>query len=111
MDNQVSEGKTVTFVAAKDIVKDELVHLGGGLCGIAVNNVANGATGVVQLDGVYTVPKVGSTAIARGVALKLGTATNTVATASAGTTVNNYLLARPVVASTTASTTVQIKLG
>lgn len=111
MINQVSTGETLTFVAAKAITSGELVHLGSGLCGIAVNDVANGATGVVQLKGIYTVPKVGTTAIARGAALKIGTATNTVATASAGTTVNNFLLARPVVASTTASTTVQIILG
>ena len=111
MINQISDGLTLTFTATKAITAGELVHLGGGVCGIAVNDVLNGATGVVQLRGIYTVPKVGTTAITRGAVLKLGTATNTVAAASAGTTLGNYLLLRPIVASTTAMTTVQVILG
>ena len=78
---------------------------------IAVDDIANGATGVVVLKGRFTVPKGSTAAIARGAALKLGTAGNTVVAATAGTTVNNFLCARPVVASTTAMTTVEIVIG
>jgi len=109
--NQVNNGVTVAYTASADISSGELVSLGSGLVGIAVDDIANTATGVVMLQGRFTVPKGSTAAIARGAALKLGTAGNTVLAASAGTTVNNLLTARPVVASTTAMTTVEIVLG
>ncbi len=111
MINQVNDGITLAYTAGADIASGELVNLGNGLVGVAVDDIANGATGVVVLKGRFTVPKGSKAAIARGAALKLGTAGNTVVAATAGTTVNNFLTARPVVASTTAMTTVEIILG
>lgn len=111
MNNQISDGKTYSHVATAAITAGDLVHIGSGLCGIAVADIAVGATGTLQLEGIYEVPKVGTTAITKGAALKIGTAGNTVATASAGTAINSFLLARPVATSTTAMTTVYIKLG
>lgn len=111
MINQVNDGITLAYTASANISGGDLVSLGNGLVGIAVDDIANGATGVVVLKGRFTVPKGSTAAIARGAALKLGTAGNTVVAATAGTTVNNYLCARPVVASTTAMTTVEIVLG
>jgi predicted RecA/RadA family phage recombinase len=111
MNNQISDGRTKPHVATAAITAGDLVHVGGGRCGIAVADIAIGATGTLMFEGEFEVPKVGTTAIAAGVALKIGTAGNTVAIASAGTTINNYLLARPTEASTTAQTTVKIKLG
>jgi len=109
--NKINEGTTVNYTAGANITAGDLVHLGNGLVGIAVDDIANGATGIVMLSGRFTVPKGSTAAIARGAALKLGTAGNTVVAATAGTTVNNFLCARPVVASTTAMTTVEIALG
>jgi len=109
--NKINEGTTVNYTAGANISAGDLVDLGNGLVGIAVDDIANGATGIVMLSGRFTVPKGSAAAIARGAALKLGTAGNTVLAASAGTTVNNFLTARPVVASTTAMTTVEIVLG
>ena len=111
--NKINEGTTVNYTAGANISAGDLVDLGNGLVGIAVDDIANGATGIVMLSGRFTVPKGSTAAIARGAALKLGTAGNTVVAATAGTTVtvNNILCARPVVASTTAMTTVEIALG
>ncbi len=109
--NKINEGATVNYTAGANISAGDIVNLGNGLIGIAVDDIANGAEGVVMLTGRFTVPKGSTAAIARGAALKLGTAGNTVVAATAGTTVNNYLTARPVVASTTAMTTVEICLG
>ena len=111
MINQVNNGVTLAYTASANISGGDLVSLGNGLVGIAVDDIANGATGVVVLQGRFTVPKGSTAAIARGAALKLGTAGNTVVAATAGTTVNNYLCARPVVSSTTAMTTVEIVIG
>jgi len=112
MINQVSDGLTVLYTASADIASGDLVHLGTGLCGVAVNDIANGATGAVALTGVYEVLKVGTTAIAVGAIVKLGTAGNTVvAITTADQTIGSYLKATPVEASTTAMTTVKIKLG
>jgi predicted RecA/RadA family phage recombinase len=111
MINQVNDGIALAYTASANISAGDLVSLGNGLVGIAVDDIANGATGVVVLRGRFTVPKGSTAAIARGAALKLGTAGNTVVAATAGTTVNNFLCARPVVASTTAMTTVEIVIG
>lgn len=117
MINKVSDGLTVAYTATADIPANAPVYLGNGLCGVAVNAIANGATGTLLLGGTYTFTKkdtgdafvVGSAGIVdvtSGVhtidLLTVGTATTTVQL--------NTIVGNAVVASGTAATTVTFRL-
>lgn len=111
MDNKINSGSVITYTASADIAAGDLVNLGAGLVGVAVADIANGATGAVEVRGRFTVPKASAAAMTVGKLLKLGTAGNTVALATAGSSVTAMISARVAKASTTASTTVDIILG
>lgn len=64
MINMVSEGKTIRFTAAADVLSGELVAVEDVFC-VAVNPVANGAYGVGAVEGVFSLPK-DAAAIAQG---------------------------------------------
>ena len=55
----------MTFIAAAAIASGQVVALGNTL-GVAAAPVANGAQGELNLQGVYTVPKVAGAVIAQG---------------------------------------------
>jgi predicted RecA/RadA family phage recombinase len=61
MKNFVSVGNTLTITAGADIASGAGV-LVGSLFGVAAGAIANGAEGVINLTGVYDLPKVGSQA-------------------------------------------------
>ncbi|WP_323006540.1 DUF2190 family protein [Pseudorhodobacter sp.] len=61
MKNFVSVGDTLTITAGADIASGAGV-LVGSLFGVAAGAIANGAQGVINLTGVYDLPKVGSQA-------------------------------------------------
>jgi predicted RecA/RadA family phage recombinase len=56
MKNYVQDGKYLDFTAAADVDSGELVQV-GSLHGVSVTDVANGAKGVLALEGVFTLPK------------------------------------------------------
>lgn len=56
MKNYVQDGKYIEFTAGATITSGQLVQV-GDLHGVAVTDVANGATGVMALEGVFTLPK------------------------------------------------------
>jgi predicted RecA/RadA family phage recombinase len=56
MKNYVQDGKYIDFTAAADVDSGELVQV-GSLHGVSVTDVANGAKGVLALEGVFTLPK------------------------------------------------------
>lgn len=56
MINMVSEGKTIRFTAAADVLSGELVAVGDLFC-VAVNPVTSGAFGVGAVEGVFSLPK------------------------------------------------------
>lgn len=56
MKNFVSQGATLEITAAADIASGDGV-LTGSLFGVAAGDIANGATGIVNLTGVYDLPK------------------------------------------------------
>ena len=85
--NHVQPGKVLDFVndtgaaiASGDVVK------AGALLGVALKDIAIGATGSVAVDGVFTVPKVAGTAITQGatVVFKAATKAFTVGAAATG---------------------------
>jgi predicted RecA/RadA family phage recombinase len=56
MKNYVQDGKYIEFTAGAAITSGQLVQV-GDLHGVAVTDVANGATGTLALEGVFTLPK------------------------------------------------------
>lgn len=82
MKNFVSAGNTLTITAGADIASGAGVLL-GSLFGVAAGAIANGAEGVINLTGVYDLPKVGSQAWTVG-ALVYWDAANNRCTTTAG---------------------------
>jgi predicted RecA/RadA family phage recombinase len=69
MTNYIQEGKTIQVATPSGgYTAGDLVKV-GELVGIAVNTTVEGETAVINLQGVYKVPKVGSQAQAIGVTL------------------------------------------
>lgn len=56
----VKPGKTLTIVAGSDIASNDPIQT-GKLFGVALTNIATGASGEIGLEGVYTLDKDGST--------------------------------------------------
>lgn len=65
MKNFVSEGKTLQHTAGADITAGSVVVI-AGLLAVAAVDIANGATGTVNLEGVYDLPKVDAAVIGVG---------------------------------------------
>lgn len=61
MKNFHARGDALEFTAGADIASGDVVAV-GNLIGIAAGDVANGGEGIMNLTGVYGVPKVGSQA-------------------------------------------------
>jgi predicted RecA/RadA family phage recombinase len=80
MKNFVAAGDTLTITAGADIASGAGV-LVGSLFGVAAGAIANGAQGVINLAGVYDLPKPGSQAWTVG-ALVYWTGTACTTTAS-----------------------------
>lgn len=84
MKNYIQKGDTLEFTAASDVKSGEMV-LVGNIVGVAVNDVANGATGVVNVTGVYEVPKEAD-AISKGASLYFKASTKSLTTTAQGNT-------------------------
>ena len=63
--NYVFSGCVVDHIAGAAISSGDVVVIGQQI-GIALGDIANGATGSVALDGVFSVPKVSAAVIAQG---------------------------------------------
>lgn len=66
--NYIAEGKVVNFTAGANITAGSVVKM-NKLLGVALTDIANGATGPVQIDGVFRCPKVSAAVIAVGESL------------------------------------------
>lgn len=66
--NYQQPGKVVDYTATADKTSGQVVRI-GNILGVALQDIANGATGPVQIEGVFTVPKVSGAVIANGESL------------------------------------------
>jgi predicted RecA/RadA family phage recombinase len=66
--NYVQDGDVIQYTAGADIVSGAVVKVGAVL-GVALTDIANGATGSVAVRGVFSVPKVSAAVIAQGESL------------------------------------------
>lgn len=62
------EGKVIQYTAGANISAGAVVKIGNVL-GVALTDIASGATGSVALEGVFSVPKVSAAVIAQGESL------------------------------------------
>lgn len=67
-DNFHSNGDVVQYTASADIAAGSVVKMGNTL-GVALVDIANGATGSVAVKGVFRVPKVSAAVITVGQSL------------------------------------------
>lgn len=105
--NYVRDGKTSPYTASANISSGGFVHLGGGRIGVAMADIANGATGEISLEGVWSLPKDGSNLTLGLATVYIAAGSNTITTVTAGTAITNaYVFA----AAGTDATTVSMKL-
>lgn len=64
--NFVQPGMVIQFTNAGSAISAGDVVVVGKVLGVALVDIANGATGSVQIEGVFTVPKVSGAVIAQG---------------------------------------------
>ncbi len=62
------EGKVIQYTASADITAGTVIKM-GNILGVALHDIANGATGSVALEGVFSAPKVAAAVIAQGESL------------------------------------------
>ena len=67
--NYVQDGKVIQWTNGGSAVSSGDVVVIGGLIGVALVDIAGSATGSVQVDGVFNVPKVDGAVIAQGESL------------------------------------------
>ena len=108
MKNYVQEGDYIEITASADIDAGELVQV-GSLHGVAVTDIANGANGIIHLEGVYTLPKLTAAA---GDACTAGGPVYYDASGVSGTDASGtrLLVGHSLVAANQAATTVAVRL-
>lgn len=77
--------------AGADIASGQLVHIGNGKIGVAINAIPSGSKGALQIaDIVVEFPKVAGNELTAGSSAAIGTAGNTVTAVGSGvTTITN----------------------
>lgn len=68
MKNFVQEGDKILFTAGATTASGAGVKVGVRF-GVATADIANGVVGVVAMEGVYTIPKLGTDVVAQGALL------------------------------------------
>jgi predicted RecA/RadA family phage recombinase len=71
-----AEGNVIQYTAGANIAAGKVIKMGNVL-GVALTDIANGATGSVMLEGVFSAPKVSGAVIAQGESLTWDVSANT----------------------------------
>ncbi len=108
MKNYVQDGNVIDYIAGSAISSGDIVVI-GPMIGMAVDDIANGATGPVIIEGVVDMPKNTATAMAVGTTPYWDISATELAAGTAATgDVDNALVV--VEAALAADTTVKVKL-
>ena len=109
--NYIQDGDVIQYTAGSDITAGSVVVMGNTL-GVALVDIANGATGSVAIKGVFSLPKASAAVIAQGESLtwdvSAGNFDDNAASPASGDITGAAALAFAAAAATT--TTVQVKL-
>ena len=110
MENKVSNGSTINYTNSGSAISSGDVVVMGNFCGVAVTDIATGATGAVAIEGVYTLTKKTLTdTVAIGDMIKDDT--GPVVVSAATDLVGADIIGRAVSVSNSATATVDVKLG
>ncbi len=104
--NQIQDGNVIQYTAGADIAAGDLVIIGQRV-GVALVDIANGATGSVAVSGVFEVDKEASLAVAQGDLLYCDATSGELDKTATEQTLAGYAFA----ASGTSATTVLVKLN
>ena len=109
MKNYIQEGEILPYTAGADIKSGDLVEV-GKLHGVAVTDIANGDTGSIALEGIYTLPKLTAAA---GDACTAGNPVYFSAGSVSGTDAsgNRLMVGHAVEAANQAATTAKVRLA
>lgn len=83
--NFIQNGKVLNYTAGANIASGQFV-LVGAIGAVALAAIANGATGPVQIEGVFSVPKA-SGAVTQGAKLYWDATNSVLTTSSSGNTI------------------------
>lgn len=83
--NFIKEGKILDYTAGATITSGQFV-LVGAIGGIAIADIANGDTGALQIEGVFSVPKAAG-AVTQGAKLYWDATNSVLTTTSSGNTI------------------------
>jgi len=109
MDNKILEnGNLVPFTngTGSDIAAGDVVELSAGRIGVACGNIADGATGTVDVQGVFELPK-DTSAFAFGASAAIDSGSLTATGSGVTTIVNGWVFE----AANSAATTAKFKLN
>lgn len=106
MKNAVSHGNVLPFLAVAAVASGAMVLIGSRV-GVAVADIAAGATGSVQVVGEFTVTKLGTDVVAQGALLYWDNTNKRLTTTSSGNTLAGFATA----AAGSGAGTVNIKIN
>lgn len=106
MKNYIQEGDRIQFTAGADIASGAGVLVGVKF-GVATAAIANGAVGILAMEGVFTIPKLSTDVVAIGVALYWDDTNKCLTVTATGNTYAGYATA----AAGNGATTVNICLN
>lgn len=106
MKNFVQEGDRLNHTAAADISSGTCVAVGDRV-GVACTDIANGASGVLAMEGVFNLPKTSTDTIAQGVKVYLDVSAGEITT----TATDNILAGYAFAAAANGATTVDVNIN
>ncbi len=106
MRNFIQTGERMDFTAGANIASGAAVRVGTKI-GIATTDIANGQRGSLAMDGVFTLPKLGTDVVAQGAALYWDNTNSRLTLTATGNTYAGYAVA----AAGSGATTVQIRIN
>lgn len=106
MKNYIRPGHVIDYVASGAKTAGQVVLIGARI-GVCEADIANGATGSVQVTGVFNIAKLSTDVVAQGAALYWDNTNSRLTTTSAGNTLAGYAFT----AAGNGDTTVNIKLN
>ena len=106
--NYVQEGDVIDYAnASGSTITSGTPVLIGARLGVALADIANGATGSVQVEGVFTIAKLGTDNVAAGALLYWDNTNKRLTTTASGNTLSGFAVA----AAGSGVTTVNIKIN
>ena len=85
----VMSGDVIDYVAGSAISSGQVLLVGVRV-GVALADIANGATGAVAMEGVFTIAKLSTDVVAQGAALYWDNTNSRLTTTASGNTLAGY---------------------